>query len=370
MLNNQYQQQEHHYPSQYRNFKKQFISSNSDNNSSIQSPLDSPNSNSSTFNSPNGANAHYPAQVALVSSDTSFSSISLGGGATNYMLSNGADSNYLSKFNSQISGTSTLSNSASTGTFTTAKNQKLSQNLINSNILTQEFMNLNSSSMSASSRQASRSNSVNSNNTFNEANLSTAEQKRRCNIQHGFDHLQTLVPTLGEGGKNSKASKAAMLQKTSEYIKELQLAREKRLKDLNVYKREIEQLSDKISECQNQLPANGVNVTGNLNKTEKFEQKFNAYVKEKTVENWKFYLFSLILKPLFDNFVSTLNTSSKEDMERTFYEWQQKYCNLTQLRPSKCLQFENDFSIKIKCLILLSRIKCIAPIVKVNFNLI
>ena len=67
----------------------------------------------------------------------------------------------------------------------------------------------------------------------------------------------------------------------------------------------------------------------------KFEQKFNAYVKEKTIENWKFYLFSLILKPLFNNFVSTLNTSSKDDMERTFYEWQQKYCNLTQLRPSK-----------------------------------
>ena len=126
-----------------------------------------------------------------------------------------------------------------------------------------------------------------------------------------------------------------MLQKASEYIKDLQKAREKRLSDLDVYKREIEELSEKISECQNQLPVNGVCVMGSLNKTEKFEQKFREYVKEKTMDNWKFYLFSLILKPLFDNFVVTLNTSSMENMERTFKEWQEKYCHLVQLRPSK-----------------------------------
>jgi MAX-like protein X len=78
----------------------------------------------------------------------------------------------------------------------------------------------------------------------------------------------------------------------------------------------------------------GVSVTGNLNRMEKFEQKFNNYVKEKTLENWKFYLFSIFLKPLFDNFINNVNTSSKENIEKTFYEWQEKHCNLTQLRPS------------------------------------
>ena len=164
---------------------------------------------------------------------------------------------------------------------------------------------------------------------------SSAEQKRRCNIQHGFDRLQLLVPSLRDV-KNSKASKAAMLQKTSEYIKELQTARKKRVADLDAYKSEIDELSERISQLQSQLPANGVTVgVGALNKTEQFEQKFNAYVKERTVDNWKFYLFSLILKPLYDNFLATLNTSSRDDMERTFYEWQHKYCSLTQLRPSK-----------------------------------
>ena len=210
---------------------------------------------------------------------------------------------------------------------------------INSSPSIKRNSSVNQSELGTTSRALSRSNSVNSLNTLNEAGLTTAEQKRRCKIQHGFDRLQTLVPSLRDV-KNSKASKAAMLQKTSEYIKELQRAKEKRMADLDVYNREIEELSDKISEYQNQLPANGVSVLGNLNKTEQFEQKFNAYVKEKTVENWKFYLFSLILKPLFDNFVTTINTASKEDMERTFYDWQQKYCNLTQLRPSMFLFFE------------------------------
>jgi len=187
-----------------------------------------------------------------------------------------------------------------------------------------------SNEINTASRTLSRSNSVNSINTINDQ--VSAEQKRRCNIQHGFDRLQTLVPSLRES-KNSKASKAAMLQKTSEYIKELQRARQKRVNDLDVFKKEIEQLSNQISECQNELPANGVSVVGNLNKTEKFEQKFKSYVKERTVDNWRFYLFSIILKPLFDTFLKTLNTSSKEDMERTFYEWQDKFCNLIQLRP-------------------------------------
>jgi hypothetical protein len=195
-----------------------------------------------------------------------------------------------------------------------------------------------------SSRMASRSNSINSQNALNDSNaaMSSAEQKRRCNIQYGFDRLQSMVPTLNDS-KNSKFSKAVMLQKASEYIKELQDKREKRLKDLEQYKLEIEALSTKISDCQNQLPANGVSVLGSLNKTEIFEQKFNSYVKDKTVDNWKFYLFSLILKPLYENFIQHLNTSSKEDMERTFYEWQSRHCNLMQLRPSKCFIF--DFSI-------------------------
>lgn len=193
------------------------------------------------------------------------------------------------------------------------------------------YMNTDSNDMSTPMSR-SRSSSVNNTTNLSDQAISTAEQKRRCNIQCGFDRLQTLVPSLKDA-KNSKASKATMLKKTSEYVKELKTAREKRMYDLTKYQREIEELSNQVTECQIQLPANGVSVTGKLNKTEIFEKKLKAYIQEKTVENWKFYLFSFIIRPLFENFITTLNTSSKENMERTFYQWQEKYCNLIQLRP-------------------------------------
>jgi hypothetical protein len=119
--------------------------------------------------------------------------------------------------------------------------------------------NNDSSNSCSISRAISRSNSVNSlNDTNTQGNLTNAEQKRRCNIQHGFDRLQILVPSLRD--KNAKVSKAVMLQKTSDYIKDLQRAREKRVADLNLYKSEIEDLSNKISDCQNSLPASGTKL--------------------------------------------------------------------------------------------------------------
>jgi MAX-like protein X len=164
--------------------------------------------------------------------------------------------------------------------------------------------------------------------------LSNAEQKRRCNIQNGFDQLQTLVPSLKDN-QNGKISKAAMLQKTAEYIKELQVIRTHKNRDLDQYKHEIDMLSNQISRLQCELPEDGVYISGNFNRTERFKQKFNSYCQQRISENWKFYPFSLILKPLFDNFVSTVNTSSLETLESSTNEWRNRYCNLSQLRPSK-----------------------------------
>ncbi len=291
------------------------------------------NSTSPIDSSPNNSNNNNSLMYNYQSKNTLNSINNMN---NNYSLITGSLNNIENDFNN--------SNNNNNNNIMQRTNSNTSLNYMNSLKLPVSLSNDNNNNNSGS-RNLSRSNSVNSINTMNDQ-ISTAEQKRRCNIQHGFDRLQTLVPSLKES-KNSKASKAAMLQKTSEYIKELQKARQKRMADLDVYKKEIEQLSDHISDLQNQMPVNGVMVAGNLNKTEKFEQKFKTYVKERTIENWKFYLFSILLKPLFENFIKTLNTSSKEDMERTFYEWQEKFCNLVQLRPSKLLNFFLDYLNKV-----------------------
>ena len=127
-----------------------------------------------------------------------------------------------------------------------------------------------------------------------------------------------------------------MLQKTAEYIHVLKSSQTELTRELDTYKREIDTLSDQISDLQNELPENGVSMLGgNINRTEKFKQKFNAYVQERTAENWKFYIFSTILKPLFENYIEIVNTTSREELESSVKEWQYRYCNLSQLRPRK-----------------------------------
>ena len=87
----------------------------------------------------------------------------------------------------------------------------------NTNKLTDFLLNEEDTSPRPIIRSRSNS-SVAMHSPIDPLGLTTAEQKRRCNIQYGFDRLQTLVPSL-QDPKNSKASKATMLKKTSDYIK-------------------------------------------------------------------------------------------------------------------------------------------------------
>lgn len=69
-----------------------------------------------------------------------------------------------------------------------------------------------------------------------------AEQKRRYNIKNGFDMLHSLIPQLNRNS-NTKISKAALLQKGADYIRQLRLER-------NLLKEEMDSLKHQI-ECLN-----------------------------------------------------------------------------------------------------------------------
>jgi MAX-like protein X len=154
--------------------------------------------------------------------------------------------------------------------------------------------------------------------------------------QNGFDRIQQIVPSLNEN-KNGKTSKAQILQKTAEYIRELQDVRNRTVEELQISRNQIEILSQQISELQGELPESGVALPGSLNKQEKFQQKFVSYVQQRTIENWKFYIFSMVLKPLFESYASSINTLSGDHMQNSMNDWQNKYCNLSQMRRSNHL---------------------------------
>lgn len=155
----------------------------------------------------------------------------------------------------------------------------------------------------------------------------SAEQKRRTHIKFGFKTLGGLVPALKS---QSNTSNAVTLQKTVEHIGKLQTERQQVQEEVKRLREEIEELNTSISSCQELLPATGVPI-----RPQRFDhnQEFSEYVRSRTLQNWKFWIFSIIIKPLFDSFNQMVSTSSREELSQTTLQWLSRCCSLRELRP-------------------------------------
>uniref|UniRef100_A0A8C9N1K9 MLX interacting protein n=1 Tax=Serinus canaria TaxID=9135 RepID=A0A8C9N1K9_SERCA len=153
-----------------------------------------------------------------------------------------------------------------------------------------------------------------------------SEQKRRSNIKIGFSALNSLVSA------NSKSiSHAITLQKTVEYIAKLQQERSQMQEETRRLREEIEELNATILSCQQQLPATGVPVT--RQRFDNMRKMFDEYVRSRTLQNWKFWIFSIIIKPLFESFNGMVSTASFKDLNETALAWLDQHCSLPVLRP-------------------------------------
>uniref|UniRef100_A0A3Q4HDF5 Carbohydrate-responsive element-binding protein-like n=1 Tax=Neolamprologus brichardi TaxID=32507 RepID=A0A3Q4HDF5_NEOBR len=158
----------------------------------------------------------------------------------------------------------------------------------------------------------------------------SAEQKRRFNIKLGFDTLHNLVTTLSSQ-PSIKISKATTLQKTAEYITKMQQERAQLHEEAQKLKEEIQLLNTAINTCQQQLPATGVPIT--RQRFDHMREKFREYVRAQTLQNWKFWIFSIIMEPLFESYNGMVSTASVEDLCRSTLTWMDQHCSLPALRP-------------------------------------
>ncbi|XP_053941366.1 carbohydrate-responsive element-binding protein isoform X2 [Cuculus canorus] len=159
----------------------------------------------------------------------------------------------------------------------------------------------------------------------------SAEQKRRFNIKLGFDTLHSLVSTLSTQ-PSIKVSKATTLQKTAEYICKLQQERAALQDEAQRLREQIEELNSSINLCQEQLPATGVPIT--RQRFDQMRSMFNEYVRSSTLQNWKFWIFSIIIQPLFESFNDMVSTASMESLTQTSLAWLDQHCSLPALRPT------------------------------------
>eukprot|EP00070_Physeter_catodon_P046949 XP_028353843.1 carbohydrate-responsive element-binding protein [Physeter catodon] len=159
----------------------------------------------------------------------------------------------------------------------------------------------------------------------------SAEQKRRFNIKLGFDTLHGLVSSLSTQ-PNLKMSKATTLQKTAEYIAMLQQERAAKQEEAQQLRDQIEELNAAINLCQQQLPATGVPITHQ--RFDQMRDMFDDYVRTRTLHNWKFWVFSILIRPLFESFNGMVSTASLQSLRQTSLAWLDQYCSLPALRPT------------------------------------
>ncbi|KFM82789.1 Carbohydrate-responsive element-binding protein, partial [Stegodyphus mimosarum] len=157
-----------------------------------------------------------------------------------------------------------------------------------------------------------------------------AEQKRRCNIKIGFESLHNLLPPLGQT-PNAKVSKAAMLQRGADYIRTLKTERQQQLEEVEMLKKKIDELNQAISMYQSQLPASGAPVP--CQRTNRMREMFEEYVRQQTLQNWKFWIFSLMVEPLVESYNNNVSTADVDEMCKSILIWLDQHCSLVALRP-------------------------------------
>lgn len=158
-----------------------------------------------------------------------------------------------------------------------------------------------------------------------------AEQKRRYNIKNGFDTLQALIPHLNVN-PGAKISKAAMLQKGAEYIKQLKAERNQLKEEMESLRQQIECLHNSISNCHSLLPATGAPVS--RARAGRLREMFARHVANRTLHNWKYWLFSVVSAALVESFSACVSCGSGSDLVRTTLLWAEQHCSLVEMRPA------------------------------------
>lgn len=83
---------------------------------------------------------------------------------------------------------------------------------------------------------------------------------------------------------------------------------------------------------QRGLPAVGIKLQEKSSTD--LDVMFNKYVKQKTQENWKFWMFRFLLKPLFEAYKKAMDGVTSEMFVNTVGKWVEENMSLINLRPA------------------------------------
>ncbi|XP_077177035.1 MLX-interacting protein-like isoform X2 [Paroedura picta] len=161
--------------------------------------------------------------------------------------------------------------------------------------------------------------------------FTSSDYTRRMVIRSSFNTLASLV-LPGSDQTSSKLSKAVLLQKSVVYVRRLQQEHRQAWATVEGLRGEIEELSTAIDEFQRQLPPSGAPVLPP--QSDQPSQLYEEYVRQRTAQDWRFWLFSVIIKPLFESYTRTVITGNIKDFCQSVLSWLEQHCTLPILRPA------------------------------------
>ena len=140
-----------------------------------------------------------------------------------------------------------------------------------------------------------------------------AERKRRESIKKGYDDLMAIVPTCHSSDSvgSSKMSKAAILQKSIDYIQHLQ--------------REKQKQSDVLEKMEKDVMALKI-MKANYEHIVKAHQNTPQAGQTQVSDEVKFQVFQQIMDTLFSSFNGSISFANFAELSGCVFSWLEEYC--------------------------------------------
>lgn len=165
-----------------------------------------------------------------------------------------------------------------------------------------------------------------------------AEQKRRDAIKKGYEELQVLVPTCNtqDSVSSYKLSKAAILQRSIEYIQTLQQKQMKREKELKVRRKEVLGLKimkdnyDEMVRQQQQQQQQQADRQAASQAANNFGSGSSS--QQQISDEMKFEVFKAVCESLFQSFDSSVSVTDFTELSGCTIAWLEEHCKPQNLR--------------------------------------
>ncbi|KAK0418180.1 hypothetical protein QR680_013417 [Steinernema hermaphroditum] len=162
-----------------------------------------------------------------------------------------------------------------------------------------------------------------------------AEQNRRSALKDGFDQLMKIVPDLYSNGL--KPTNAAVLAKAAERLRGLQQSAEKFENDEKALDEQISKLSARISTLQSTLPKKKSTLSKSpTDQKTQIKNFFDKYTKERTKEDFRFWIMSQMLEPFIESFaasMSVVDTTNRIAISDQCHKWFTDHWSNAELQP-------------------------------------